>query len=52
MSIIITLLILAAIIAGIYTFVKNDGNREIPNSNPETSETIQKIRIIVLATQI
>lgn len=34
MSIIITLLILAAIIAGIYTFVKNDGNREIPNSNP------------------
>jgi hypothetical protein len=34
MSIIITLLILAAIIAAVYTFVKNDGNREIPNSNP------------------
>ena len=33
MSIVITLLILAAIIAAVYTFVKNDGNKEIPNSN-------------------
>jgi hypothetical protein len=39
MNIIITLLILTAIIVAIYNFVKNDGNREIPNSNPYGGST-------------